>query len=548
MAAFKSLQAGGDIGTVGADADGDGDVDNPTTAADYYNNGLDEMQDFTESTTGAGDATDPDVLASELNCEAELAAVNPEYAEQAADDADALEAQLEGDPTQSIEIPGDDVDYVDVLEQKAQAHSNAGNPAGAVEAYNKINPDLITDPTKKEKAGKVKNFGLGKAKIEMGDVDSAFDYLKGCVSDVANGADEVQSNDYGKFEKINEALLAMAAVIEKLKAQNSTKLNDSSLSETFKDPKAMANKIDRRSEIYVQVVVVIVQQATTNFGDNVLVDQTLLDPNRKLLNEGMSQMSDFHFAFNTNDYAGALTAIDAALAKFAVVITNITDVDELADKVKLNLKAQAKLQSGLVSFFKFRISILKKEKNDDHRKAALKFFYEIREKYKFLAAEVDARVAELEKYENLVEEIVSTDFDAATKKLDAVMKLLKVKDKAKALPLAEEAVTKFNAAYQAAAATDVNLKKESLKLGRGEVLPFAFVTRMTRIWARLRPSPPSTSSCASIRSSSRSRSTSRTASPTPNSSWPRPSRPARPAPRSARNRCRRSSSTRSSSR
>lgn len=444
---------------------------NPSAAA-YYKKGLDALNAHKKAIPA--DQSDPAFLAAQLKNSSPLAAEDPQYMQQASQTADALKAKLDTDSSLGgkVQLPGADLDVIDVVEKKAEAFQKGGNPAGAIEAFNQLNEnDASFDATKKEKATKTKKFGIGKARMDMGDVENAFDDLKAAVGDVVS-AGGVQDGDYAKFAKINEALLAMAAVIEQLKAQSSQKLNQTG-NDAFRDPATIAQKMDKKSEIYVTVVVVVVAggDGAPKFGDNVL--QTVTDQNRILLNEGMALMSEFHFQFQVQSYAAALAALvgangDAgALKKFTdllavqALIDAEAGTDEIAKKNAIGLRSQATLQAGLVHFFRFRVSILQKAKNDDHRKNALRAFYTVRDKYSFLATEVEGRIAELERFESLVETAAGSDFDKARIAMDQAVKLLRVGDRVKAFTLLEDAVTKFNAEY--AATADAAIKKEALK-------------------------------------------------------------------------------------
>ncbi|HOT77416.1 MAG TPA: hypothetical protein PK467_16635, partial [Candidatus Wallbacteria bacterium] len=138
----------------------------------------------------------------------ELAKVDPNKLDEAKKKADVLLSELENDGKSQIELPTGEVLPKDkLLEEKGEALINGGRPTEAVDVF-----ENVTEP-------RVKNFGLGRAYLQLNDLEFAYKNLKDSVKDIVKSSNGFESrmNLEAQFGKINEALFAFAAVLDKIK-------------------------------------------------------------------------------------------------------------------------------------------------------------------------------------------------------------------------------------------------------------------------------------------------------------------------------------------
>ncbi|OGM06754.1 MAG: hypothetical protein A2008_10345 [Candidatus Wallbacteria bacterium GWC2_49_35] len=179
-----------------------------TLAEAEYKKGYDMVKNITIPETDTTSGRDKSLAAAILKNASVLAKNDNAKLDEAKQKADVLISKFESEGTLEVVLPtGEVINKDKILEKKGDALINAGRPSEAVEVFEDITES------------KVKNFGLGRAFLGLNDIENAYKNLKDSVKTVVKsdkGA-ELRMNDEQKFPKVNEALFAFAAVVDKLK-------------------------------------------------------------------------------------------------------------------------------------------------------------------------------------------------------------------------------------------------------------------------------------------------------------------------------------------
>jgi hypothetical protein len=182
-------------------------------AAAEYKKGYDMVKNITIPETDTTSGRDKSLAAAILKNASVLAKNDNAKLDEAKQKADVLISKFESEGTLEVVLPtGEVINKDKILEKKGDALINAGRPSEAVEVFEDITES------------KVKNFGLGRAFLGLNDIENAYKNLKDSVKTVVKsdkGA-ELRMNDEQKFPKVNEALFAFAAVVDKLKNATAT--------------------------------------------------------------------------------------------------------------------------------------------------------------------------------------------------------------------------------------------------------------------------------------------------------------------------------------
>ncbi|HBC73374.1 MAG TPA: hypothetical protein DC017_00675, partial [Candidatus Wallbacteria bacterium] len=173
-----------------------------------YEEGYNAVKDLTYDETDKTKGLDEAGMAAILKNASELAKEDSAKLDEAKKKADVLISEMENDGKSQIDLPtGESLPKDKILEEKGDALINGGRPTEAVDIF-----EDIEEP-------RVKNFGLGRAYLQLNDLEFAYKNLKDSVKDIAKSSNGFESrmNVEAQFGKINEALFAFAAVLDKLK-------------------------------------------------------------------------------------------------------------------------------------------------------------------------------------------------------------------------------------------------------------------------------------------------------------------------------------------
>jgi len=155
---------------------------------------------------------DKHIAAALLKNASELAKEDPAKLDEARKKADSIIAKLDSEGIREFELPtGEKFTKDEALQEKGDALINAGRPDEAVRVFQEV------------EESKVRNFGLGRAFLQLNDIENAYKSLKSSVEEILKSSDssDARVNAEAKFEKVNEALFAFAAVIDRLKSDAS---------------------------------------------------------------------------------------------------------------------------------------------------------------------------------------------------------------------------------------------------------------------------------------------------------------------------------------
>ncbi len=186
--------------------------ENPLAKVEFEK-GYNMIKDITVTDADAVKGRDKTLAAAVLKNASELAKADSAKLDEAKQKADVLISKFENEGTLAVLLPtGEMLNKDKILEKKGDALINAGRPSEAVEVFEDVTED------------KIKNFGLGRAFLGLNDIENAYKNLKDSVKTVVKsdkGA-ELRMNEEQKFSKVNEALFAFAAVIDRIKNAPST--------------------------------------------------------------------------------------------------------------------------------------------------------------------------------------------------------------------------------------------------------------------------------------------------------------------------------------
>ncbi|HOD42465.1 MAG TPA: hypothetical protein PKL57_18090, partial [Candidatus Wallbacteria bacterium] len=191
MAAYQALDSGID----------------PKAKAEYeegYNAVKGLTFDENDKAKGLDDAGNAAILKNA----SELAKTDPAMLDEAKKKADVISSEMETEGKAVINLPtGEALPKDRILAEKGEALINGGRPTEAVDVF-----EDVTEP-------RIKNFGLGRAYLQLNDLEFAYKNLKDSVKDIvkSNNGFENRMNVEAQFARINEALFAFAAVLDKIK-------------------------------------------------------------------------------------------------------------------------------------------------------------------------------------------------------------------------------------------------------------------------------------------------------------------------------------------
>ncbi len=152
---------------------------------------------------------DKQIAAALLKNASELAKEDPAKLDEARKKSDSIVARLDSEGIREFELlTGEKFTRDEALQEKGDALINAGRPDEAVRVFQEVE-----EP-------KIKNFGLGRAFLQLNDIENAYKSLKSSVEEILRSSDssDARANIESKFEKVNEALFAFAAIIDRLKS------------------------------------------------------------------------------------------------------------------------------------------------------------------------------------------------------------------------------------------------------------------------------------------------------------------------------------------
>ncbi len=179
-----------------------------TLAEAEFKKGYEMTKNITLTDADNAKGRDKSLAAAILKNASELAISDPAKLDEAKQKADVLISKFESEGTLAVVLPtGEILNKDKILEKKGDALINAGRPSEAVEVFEEVSE------------GKVKNFGLGRAFLGLNDIENAYKNLKDSVKTVVKSAKgfELRMNEEQNFPKVNEALFAFAAVIDRIK-------------------------------------------------------------------------------------------------------------------------------------------------------------------------------------------------------------------------------------------------------------------------------------------------------------------------------------------
>ncbi len=189
----------------------EGELD-PLAKAEYEK-GYNAVKNLTFNDSDKSKGLDQSAAAAILKTSSELAKEDPAKLDEAKKKADLLLSDLENDGKTQINLPtGESFPKDKILEEKGNALINGGRPTEAVNVF-----EGVSEP-------RVKNFGLGRAYLQLNDLEYAYKNLKDSVKDIVKSSNGFESrmNVEAQFGKINEAIFAFAAVLDKLKNSTET--------------------------------------------------------------------------------------------------------------------------------------------------------------------------------------------------------------------------------------------------------------------------------------------------------------------------------------
>ncbi len=181
--------------------------ENPLAKAEFEK-GYNMIKNVTITDNDTANGRDKSLAAAILKNSSELAKSDSAKLDEAKQKADVLISKFETEGTLAVILPtGEMLNKDKILEKKGDALINAGRPSEAVEIFEEISEDEI------------KNFGLGRAFLGLNDIESAYKTLKDSVKTLvkSNNGAQMRMNEEQKFAKVNEALFAFAAVIDRIK-------------------------------------------------------------------------------------------------------------------------------------------------------------------------------------------------------------------------------------------------------------------------------------------------------------------------------------------
>ncbi|HOT77272.1 MAG TPA: hypothetical protein PK467_15915, partial [Candidatus Wallbacteria bacterium] len=179
-----------------------------TLAEAEFKKGYEMTKNITLTDADNAKGRDKSLAAAILKNASELAISDPAKLDEAKQKADVLISKFESEGTLAVVLPtGEILNKDKILEKKGDALINAGRPSEAVEVFEEVSE------------GKVKNFGLGRAFLGLNDIENAYKNLKDSVKTVVKSAkgSELRMNEEQNFPKVNEALFAFAAVVDRIK-------------------------------------------------------------------------------------------------------------------------------------------------------------------------------------------------------------------------------------------------------------------------------------------------------------------------------------------
>ncbi|MEZ7892258.1 MAG: hypothetical protein QMC67_10960 [Candidatus Wallbacteria bacterium] len=397
----------------------------------------------------------------------EVAKEDPAALEEAKRKADALIAKLNATGQKEIILPsGEKFKQEKIYEKKGEALINGKRPAEAVQVFNQL-------PAEDTNAQKIKNFGLGRAYLELNDLKQAYQNMKEAVKDVVKAANQIETRMEAEkgFEKINEALFAFAAVIDKVK--NDAAVKNQIIEEEKAKPDAKdkffvntQNQAIADSEIKTVVVVVIVQvikpdtafreiadnvvnNTSSNFSDYANVIQSvnvkqqefdavmlkLVNINSKIdyenskATKNIADLQTLVYGANGSVTAPAegslLKQLNDASAKFLEIYNAVNDTEGVTIAEVLRLKGEAYYQYASTFMIKYRALELIQRADTEIRNTAKNHFLFIKvnldKKYfahlTFTVGEMLRNIEEIERTLSGINQAISTALAAAYKVL-----------------------------------------------------------------------------------------------------------------------------------
>lgn len=467
-----------------------------------YKKGYDMVKNVTvpeTDTTGR----DKSLATAILKNASVLAKKDPAKLDEAKQKADVLISKLESEGTLAVQLPtGEIINKDKILEKKGESLINANRPSEAVEVFREISEE------------KVKNFGLGRAFLGLNDIENAYKNLKDAVKTVVKSdkGQEIRMSAEQNFPKVNEALFAFAAVVDKIKnapatdaaltavKQRLTTLEQSATSDAEKilvDANVTVGKIIKAIKpatnfFAVGKKLVLDNPTQQNFGQQFIDLTESTDSVKLAFNRAMAllfkanKIMDEARALMTLDekakmiYSGAAgtgtvenPAADTALklladadAAFKAIFNDATVVNQI--------KGDAHLHMGLALLSKYHALKLVELENKELIGLAKKIFFEIREKiteafYAHLAFAIVENIRNVENIEKQIEGVVA-EAGGPLEMADALMKRAMNFYNGKEFKLAGEqfqkAFEKFEEAYMSTdAKITVKMKEAALYYG-----------------------------------------------------------------------------------
>ncbi|HNY10821.1 MAG TPA: hypothetical protein PKK26_04430, partial [Candidatus Wallbacteria bacterium] len=391
------------------------------SAKKEYDEGFKAVENLEADANDKIAGRDKHIAAALLKNASELAKEDPNKLDIAKKKADTIVAKLESEGKAEFELPtGETINKDKALEKKGEALINAGRSDEAVQVFQDV-----TEP-------KIKNFGLGRAYLQLNDLENAYNNLKDAVKEVinasntANGGSDARRGLEEKFNKINEALFAFAAIIDKI--QND--LNFATLKNTIQsqekndkvletaDAGKIIGSIKPTTNLY-QVGKTFVDQK--KLGQNIVDIKTEADPlllkfenARKLI----LKANDFlEKAKSTAVPEILIGSVDTPQADTVLKYLNDAKVmfEELSANATLavQLRGQARYNVAVIYLNRYRALQLIKIQDSSLLAEAKKLLYDIQasineDSYTGLEFSVDELIRNIEKIETESEGIVGT--------------------------------------------------------------------------------------------------------------------------------------------
>ena len=379
---------------------------------------------------------DKKLAAAYLKNASELAKEDPSKLNEAKIKADSLIARLNELAGQYFELPdGEIITKNSILEEKGNAFINGGHPAESVNIYKEI-----TDQNSK-------NFGLGRAYMQLNSFDDAYRNLKKIVKGIVKSSNgfEARMQMEENFDQINEALFAFAAVMDKLRNGSEADIikfkqeilaeeqGYSSEEKILSDPQELITEILKSikpSTNFYEAGEEFINGQQTNFGEQ-YVDYTLdTEPVIVEFNKGLSYMlcandiiENVRSMTSKSErekavYAGEASSGGIDNPSDATALKYLNDAIIIFEKiykdvsVKGFVKGEAHFQAGLAYLSQYRALKTIDAKNKQLLLKAHQMFLSIKEKladaaYAHLSDMLNTLICEVEDETNESSGIVS---------------------------------------------------------------------------------------------------------------------------------------------